>query len=623
MGAQSSQHLVCCNVKSHLTPHFPNHGCGFSFHHRRRNRLISEGSARPRTQNRHISGECSARAAQFEIKEESVSHPNGPRTGRPSTYASRGMVATPHVLASSAGLEILQRGGSAVDAAIAANAVLCVVYPHMTGLGGDGFWLIAGGKAKGVEALDACGPSAAAATIDYYRERGCRNEIPARGALAALTVPGVVDGWREAHERHGKLPWADLFSAAIHYAREGLPVSRSLADWLVQDLEILRRFPETARIFLPEGEPQREGRRLVQADLANTFEEVARSGARAFYEGGLPKRICNAIGPAGSPLRPEDFLSYRARWVTPIRSTYRGFEITQMPPSTQGFSALQILNLLEGFDIASWGEGTADYYHHIVEAVKVAFADRDEWLTDPDFVDIPLDRLLSKEYAAERRALINPHRASAPGSIEPGIRFGDNARRRAPGGDTAYFCAVDADGLTVSIIQSIYHDFGSAIVAGDTGIIMQNRGCFFSLDEQHPNRLEPGKRSFHTIIPAMMLKDGKPVLAYGTMGGEGQPQTQAALITRMVDFGYNVQQAIEAPRWLMGRTWGTSSSSLSLESRISDEVARELIFRGHPVQITSGWSGTMGHAQAIRIDHETGFLEGGADPRGDGAASGW
>ncbi|MGD9617925.1 MAG: gamma-glutamyltransferase [Alphaproteobacteria bacterium] len=552
-----------------------------------------------------------------------MSHPNGPRTGRPPTYAPRGMVTTPHGLASAAGLDALQRGGSAVDAAIAANAVLCVVYPHMAGLGGDGFWLIAGPDTPGVEALNASGPAAAGATVAFYRDKGHTAEIPERGALAALTVPGAVDGWRAAHERHGKLPWADLFAAAIHYAGEGMPVSRSLADWLVQDLPILRQFPETARVYLSTGEPQREGSRLVQVDLARTFEELASAGARAFYEGTIPKRICDSLGPAGSPLKPKDFAAYKAAWVDPIASTYRGLEVVQMPPSTQGFSALQILNLLEGFDVAAWGEGTADYYHHIVEAVKVAFADRDEWLTDPDHVEIPLDRLLSKEYAAQRRTLIDPRRALAADEVEPGMRFGGHAPRRQPGGDTCYFCTADSDGLVVSIIQSIYHDFGAAVIGGDTGIILQNRGSFFSLDERHPNRLEPGKRTFHTIIPAMMLQDGQPVLAYGTMGGEGQPQTQAALVTRIVDFGYDVQQAIEAPRWLMGRTWGTASSNLSLESRISDEVIRELTLRGQPVRVVEAWSGTLGHAQAIRVNRASGFLEGGADPRGDGAALGW
>jgi gamma-glutamyltranspeptidase/glutathione hydrolase len=494
----------------------------------------------------------------------------------------------------------------------------------MAGLGGDGFWLIAGPDTGGVQALDASGPSARKATRAYYREHGCTDQIPARGPLAVLTTPGAVDGWRVAHERHGRLPWASLFADAIEYARSGTAITRSLADWLAADESILRQFADTARIFLGDGKAQREGARLVQLELARTLEQLAAAGARAaFYEGPIGQRICKALAAAGSPLGPDDFASYRARWVEPISTTYRGFEVVQMPPSTQGFAALQILNLLEGFDVASWGDGTVDYYHHMVEATKVAFADRDEWLTDPAFVDIPLERLLSKDYAAGRRELIDPKRALASDQIVPGLRYGTAFDRRGPGGDTVYFCVSDASGLVVSKIQSIYHDFGSAVTAGDTGIVMQNRGSFFSLDDNHPNRLEPGKRTFHTIIPAMMLKDRKPVLAYGTMGGEGQPQTQAAMLTRLIDFGYDVQQAIEAPRWLMGRTWGTASSSLSLESRIADEVTRELTLRGHPVQVVGGWDGTLGHAQAIRIDRDSGFFEGGADPRGDGAALGW
>lgn len=549
-----------------------------------------------------------------------MSNPNGPRTGRPPTYAPRGMVSTPHTLASSAGLDALAGGGSAVDAAIAANAVLAVVYPHMAGLGGDGFWLIAGPGTDGVQALNASGPAARAATIQRYRQHG--TEIPARGPLAALTVPGAVDGWRLAHERHGRLNWAELFDAAISYARHGAPVSRSLADWLVTDLPILRQDPQMAKTFLPATDPQRDGAVLIQDDLARSLEELATEGARAFYEGSIAERITADLGLRGSPLRREDFAAYRAGWVQPISTTYRGYEVVQLPPNTQGFAALQILNLLEGFDVASWGEGTADYYHHIVEAVKVAFADRDEWLTDPDFVDIPLDLLLDKGYADRRRDLIDPRRALEPGTVEPGVRRGDGAARRQHGGDTVYFTAVDADGMVVSSIQSIYHDFGAAVIGGDTGIILQNRGSSFSLDDRHPNRLEPGKRSSHTIIPAMLLDGGQPVLAFGSMGGEGQPQTQAAMLTRIIDFGYDVQQAIESPRWLMGRTWGTTSSDLRLESRIGDQVARELTRRGHPVRTDAAWSGSMGHAQAIRIHHDRGLLEGGADPRGDGAAHG-
>jgi gamma-glutamyltranspeptidase len=631
------------------------------------------------------------------------------RTGRPPTRAPLGMVATSHYLATSAGLRMLQIGGSAVDAAIAANAVLCVAYPHMAGLGGDGFWLIHDPRDGRVRALDASGAAAAGATRDHYRKHADEGAIPTRGGLAALTVPGVVDGWWEAHDAYGRLPWRELFDDAIRYAEQGIAVSRSLADWLVKDVPVLEKDDLAAATFLRGGAPLREGQRLVQADLGRTFERLARDGARmGFYEGPIAERFCAALAERGSPLRPEDFAAHRACWGDPITTSYRDHEVLEFRPATQGFAALQVLNLIEDFDIAGWGDGSADYYHHMAEAVKVAFADRDEWLTDPDFVDIPLERLISKEYADERRGLIEAERALRMEEVEPGIRFEPDAIRRrdeaagprqsrmedrppvrerdeserdregnvvvtrrqpgaaagrggagaapesgaqaggrpvppgarspgarspepeaerrerpSPQGDTCYFCVVDADGLVVSVIQSIYHDFGAGIVAGDTGIIPQNRGSFFSLDDQHANRLEPGKRTFHTIIPAMLRNDGRPVMAFGSMGGEGQPQTHAALLTRVLDFGYDVQQAIEAPRWLMGRTWGVESRDLSLEGRVSDEVIRELERRGQPVKMLSDWNDNMGHAAAIRLDEESGFLEGGADPRGDGAAAGY
>lgn len=552
-----------------------------------------------------------------------MSHPNGPRTGRSPVYAPRGMVATSHYLASAAGLRALQRGGSAVDAAIAANTVLCVAYPHMAGLGGDGFWLIYDPFTQAVLGLNASGPAAQAASPDFYRSRGCEAAIPSRGPLAALTVPGAVDGWRLAHEKFGQLDWADLFTEAIYYARQGVPISRSLADWLANDVSLLQQFSDTARTFLPQGKPGRIGERLVLAGLANTLEQLAKQGPRqGFYEGAIATQICQAYAMADSPLQPEDFARFQAEWVQPIMTDYRGHTVYSFPPNTQGFAALQILNLIEGFDVAGWGDSTVDYYHHLAEAVKLAFADRDEWLSDPKWIDIPLDQLLSKDYAAQRRSLIHPDSSLTMENVKAGVPFNQTVHRRSPGGDTCYFCAVDDNGLVVSSIQSIYHDFGSAVVGGDTGVILQNRGAFFALDEQHPNALAPGKRTFHTLIPSLMLRQGAPYLAYGTMGGEGQPQTQAAMVTRLIDFGYDVQQAIEAPRWLMGRTWGTQARDLFLEGRIADNVSRELKLRGQPVKRLDDWNDNMGHAQAIRI-HADGFLEGGADPRGDGIALGY
>lgn len=547
-----------------------------------------------------------------------MTDPHGPATGRPPTRAGRGMVATPHVLASGAGLATLRLGGNAVDAAIAAGAALCAVYPHMTGLGGDAFALIQPPGAQ-IEALNASGPAAANATREFYERAGCFTEIPSRGPLAALTVPGAVDGWRLAHERHGRLPWDELFDDAIHLARTGAPVARSLGRWLAQDAEVLRQDPGARSLFLPGGRAPREGERLANPDLADWLEVLARGGARAgFYEGQLAEKLCEV---PQSPLAPEDFAGYHAFWVEPIQSTYRGLTMVELPPNTQGFTALQVLNILEGYDVARWGDMSVEYVHHAAEATKLSFADRDGWLTDPEHSAIPLERLIDKSYAEQRRRLVDAQTAMT--TTAGGIPGGWSGARPVPSGDTVYLCTADEDGMVVSFMQSIYHDFGSGVAPEGTGILLQNRGSFFSLDPEHHNRLEPFKRTFHTLVPAMALRaDGSPYAAIGTMGGEGQPQTKVAMLTRMVDFGYDVQQAIEAPRWLMGRTWGAASRHLWLEGRFPDPVVRELLRRGHPVRKLAAFDEDAGHAQAIRV-HPDGFFEGGADPRGDGAALGY
>ena len=549
-----------------------------------------------------------------------MTNPDGPHTGRVPTRAERGMVATPHVLASTTGLAVLRRGGSAVDALVAANAVLCVVYPHMAGLGGDAFALVAtpDGTLRG---LNASGPAAAGATREAYRSRGHTDAIPSRGPAAALTVPGAVDGWRELHEAHGRLAWSELFDDAARLADDGAPVARSLAQWAADDVRVLSQHEEAARVFLrPDGSAPREGERLRLPELAASLRVVAERGAReGFYEGELADRLCRGAGDA-SPLDPADFAAFRAEWVEPLTTTYRGLTVAELPPNTQGFAALQILQLLEGWDVAAWPDNGVEFLHHAAEAVKLAFADRNAWLTDPARLDIPLDRLLDKAYADRRRALVSD-RALDMDTTEPGIP-GPGSGPEQHGGDTVYLCAVDDAGLVVSLIQSVYHDFGSAVVPAGTGVLLQNRGSFFSLADDHPNALEPGKRTFHTLIPGMLLRDGRPWAAVGTMGGEGQPQTHAALVTRLHDRGYDAQQAVEAPRWLMGRTWGAESQDLWLEGRIADPVAHELERRGQPVKLLPDWDDNCGHASVIRVT-EAGFLEGGADPRGDGAALGW
>jgi gamma-glutamyltranspeptidase/glutathione hydrolase len=531
----------------------------------------------------------------------------------PQTHAARGLVATPHALASEAGVQVLRRGGNAVDAAIAAGAAIAVVYPHMNGVGGDSFWLVYDARHRRLRALNAAGRSAAAAELETYRRR-FGAAIPVRGGAAALTVPGVVSGWWAAHALSrdslgSPIGWPALLEAAIVHAREGFAPSagqrRETADAtdLFADEAPAELRAGLGRIFGPDLLARE---RFVQADLARTLDEIAREGGEAFYRGALAGRIARAAGVAGSPLSADDLARHRAEWVEPVRVPYRGGEAASFPPPTQGFAALATLSLLEGFDIASLGE--ADYVHVVVEATKLAFEDRDRYLADPAVAEVPVARCLDPTRLAERRRRIS-RRAAMP------------AAGPVATGDTIAIVTADADGNAVSLIQSLYWEFGSGVIAGDSGVLLQNRGAFFSLDPGHVNRLAPRKHTAHTLIPSMYLVDGRPRLVYGTMGGEGQPQTQAALVTRVVDRGLEPQAAIEAPRWLFGRTWGEETRSLRLEDRFGGEVPDELRVRGHEVEVVEGWSDLMGHAQLIRLD-ETG-LTGASDPRADGAALGF
>ena len=535
--------------------------------------------------------------------------------------ALRGMVTTPHYLASGAGLDVLRRGGNAVEAAIAASAVLAVVYPQMCTLGGDAFWLVWDASQKKLAGINASGRAGLGATREAYLARG-RRRIPARGWLACCTVPGLVSGWEKAWElaegmrRHamGGASWPSLFEDALAYCREGFPVSSSLAFWLKADTASagprLQQDPGFAACFMPDGRRLGQGDVLRQPDLAETLERIVRGGPREFYEGSIASRIASAMQAKGGLLAFEDFRRHRADFVAPLRVGYRGFEACNLPPNTQGMASLGILNILENFDVAGLGEGTADYCHLLVEATKLAFADRDRWLTDPDFQDIPLDFLLSKEHGREQAGRVDMARA---------MPFGNALD---PAGDTVWFGTMDRWGSAVSLIQSVYYDFGSGVVPEGTGVLLQNRGCYFSLDPRHVNCLEPGKRTFHTLNPAMLLKDGRPWLVYGTMGGEGQPQTQAAVATRIVDFGMSPQEAVDAPRWVYGRTWGADSSALRLESRFGRDIAVELARRGHEVKSAEPYDSAMGHAGAILADAAAGVMQGAADPRSDGLACG-
>lgn len=534
---------------------------------------------------------------------------------------TRGMVTSPHYLATQAGVAILRKGGTALDAAIAVASVLAVVYPQMCSIGGDNFWLAHEAATGTLSGINACGRSGENATREFFARKGLAS-IPMRGALAACTVPGVISGWDAAQTLSrswdSPLELADLLQDAIALASEGFAVTPSLAYWLRKDCEPdpagyrqLQRFSGFADTFLPAGKPPQTGDVLRMPDLASTLDLIARDGARVFYEGELAQRMTRWLADNGGLLTERDFAEHKAEAVTPLRVRYRGFEACNLPPNTQGLASLSILNILENMDIASMGEGSADYLHTVVEATKLAFAERDAHVTDPDFAEIPVDYLLSQEHGRKLASRINPARALAPGAL------------LEPNGDTCWFGVVDARGNAVSAIQSIFHDFGAGLVAGDTGVLLQNRGCFFSLDPAHINRLDPRKRTMHTLNPPMLLKNGKPWLVYGTMGGEGQPQTQAAIVTRIVDFGLSPHDAVAAPRWLYGRSWGEPANNLRLEGRYTPQLGKALEQRGHTVAYVDGFCDLMGHAGAILCDHGSGVLFGATDPRSDGLAAGY
>ncbi len=535
-----------------------------------------------------------------------------PDTRWPERQAAHGLVAAPHALAAEAGVAALRRGGNALDAAVAAAATIAVTYPHMNSLGGDNVWLLYDAGRRRLRALLGIGAAAADATLETYRVR-FGDAIPTRGGAAALTAPAAVAGWWEAHVYSrdvmgSPLQWPALLEDAVRHAREGFVPSagQRRVTAAAHDLFGDHADDEVRRTLWPHYHPDRlAGARFAQDDLAVTLARVADGGADEFYRGALARRIAVGAARAGSPLITADLAECRAEWAEPLRVRYRAGEAASLPPPTQGFAALAILALLDGFDVAALDD--ADHVHLVVEATKLAFEDRDRWLADPAVVEVPVERCLDPERLARRRALIARRRArplDAP----------------AAEGDTVAVVTGDGDGNAVVVIQSTYHEFGSGVVAGDTGVLLQNRGAFFSLDEHHPNCLAPRKRPAHTLIPSMYLVDDRPRFAYGTMGGEGQPQTQAALVTRVVDRGLGPQAAVEAPRWLLGRTWGDATRALRLEERLGAEVADELRRRGHDVQLVDGWSDLMGHAQMLRLDADG--LAGGSDPRADGAALG-
>jgi gamma-glutamyltranspeptidase/glutathione hydrolase len=522
-----------------------------------------------------------------------------------SMTGTEAMVVSPHFLASAAGARILAKGGNAFDAAVAVSACLAVVYPHMTGLGGDSFWLLYPKEEQSVRAYNGSGRSGYAVTRERFSDV---DAIPERGVRSVITVPGMVDSWEAVQKRYGRLKLEDVLEPAIAYAEHGFPCSKSQSSYTKEHSALLESMGTSGRIFLPHGRAPEPGERFVQKQLANSLKTIAREGRDTFYKGKLAKEMVTALRSQGGLLTLDDFAEHHGDWVKPLSVTYRDYEVFQVPPNSQGFVGLMVLNMLENYDFNQLEHGSFEYYHLMIETIKLAFKDRDQVLTDPDFHDIPLERLLSKGYARQLLQQISMNRVL-------------QTEARTIGGDTAYAAVIDGEGNGVSFIQSLYFEFGSAVVAGDTGILMQNRGSFFSLDPQHVNRLEPRKRTFHTLMPAMACLDGKPAILYGTMGGEGQPQTQTAILTRMVDYGMDPQQAVTLPRWLWGRTWGEERRDLRLEAGMDSHVIEALSKVGHPVQVVDHLNAVMGHAHAIKI--ENGWIQGGVDPRSDGGAFGW
>jgi gamma-glutamyltranspeptidase len=518
-----------------------------------------------------------------------------------------GMHVAPHHLAAQAGRDVLKDGGNAVEAMVAAAAAIAVVYPHMNSIGGDGFWLIhEPGKAP--VAIDACGFSAALADRAYYAGHAA---IPARGPKAALTVAGTVGGWAKALEVAASwgqpLPLKRLLADAIHHAHEGVVVTTSQSELTAQKLEGLQDAPGFAQTYLVNGQPPAAGHLLKQPALGNTLATLAERGLDDFYRGSVAQRIGAELERVGSPVRTTDLAAYHAQVVVPLAVRLKDCSVYNLPPPTQGLAALMILGLFERLGVTE-GESFA-YVHGLVEATKRAFRVRERVVTDPRRLPADPQSFLEASALDTLAAQIDPQKA---------LTWPDTA---APG-DTIWMGAVDSAGRSVSFIQSVYWEFGSGVVLQDTGIAWQNRGTSFSLDPAALNTLEPGRKPFHTLNPSMGLFDDGRVMPYGTMGGEGQPQTQAMVFTRYARFGQSLQQAVTAPRWLLGRTWGDVSTSLKLESRFDPALVQALQDAGHQVELLDeAFSDTMGHAGAL-VRHPNGVIEGAVDPRSHGIVAG-
>ena len=537
------------------------------------------------------------------------------RGRRSMVMTPEAMVATSHPLAAEAGVNILRRGGSAMDAAIATNAVLGVVEPMSCGLGGDVFAIVWDHETQSMHGFDGCGRAPAQMTRAAYAERDL-NRIPLRGPLS-WTVPGCVDGWHVLHERFGRLAMADLLAPAIHYARSGFPVSPVIGHAWHKATDLLSKDPGAQSTYLPGGRAPRIGERFRNLDLAMTLETIAREGRDAFYLGTIADQLAEASSLLDAFLSKDDLAKHESTWVDPVSVPYAGYDVWELPPSTQGLAALQMLRILDGFDLVAMGHNSADYLHHLIEAKKLAYVDRARHYADPAFADVPVDALISAEYAKRQRARLDSEHAArdiAPG--DPTLR----------NGDTVYLTVVDGKRNAVSFIQSIYHGFGSGIVPPGLGFAMQNRGHLFHLDPNHANTLEPGKRPFHTIIPGFVTREGAPVFPFGVMGGDMQPQGHVQVLLNLFHFAMDPQQAGDAIRFRhdgsstpTGDTM-TDGGTVHLEPGLPDETVARLAAMGHQITITeAGYGGYQG----IWIDEDTGMLHGGTESRKDGCAMGY
>lgn len=536
-----------------------------------------------------------------------------PFATRSEVIARYGMACTSQPLATQVALDILKKGGNAVDAAIAANAVLGLVEPTGNGIGGDLFAIVWDASTQKLYGLNASGRSPKSLTLEYFKKEGY-DRIPSYGPLP-VSVPGCVDGWFELHKKFGNLSMQDILQPAINYAKNGFPVTELISYYWQGNARYLQRFPNFKEIFMPGGRTPQKGEIFKNPYLAETLSELASQGRNYFYKGEIARTIDKFIREQGGFLSYEDLAAHHSEWVEPISTNYRGYDLWELPPNGQGTAALQILNILEGFDIASMGFGSAEYIHNFVEAKKLAFEDRAKYYADPGFADIPLDWLISKEYGKERRELINTDRAAQ--RLEAGV---------PEQGNTIYLTVADKAGTMISLIQSNYRGMGSGMVPPKLGFILQDRGELFSLTKGHANVFEPGKRPFHTIIPAFITKDGEPWVSFGVMGGSMQPQGHAQIVVNLIDFGMNLQEAGDAPRIRHGGSSQPTGSKMTdggtvyLESGISYETLHSLMRKGHDVQWTIGG---FGGYQAIMWDKKNKVYFGASESRKDGQAAGY